>query len=501
MRARARTLLLLAVVLAAPLRAGGDEWSLPPESVTDQARAAEPRTLFLALDAVAFQVVEDFIEERSGNAGESGEGPFSYLEGPVPIVSSFPSATTVAFTGMFEPLGIEKPPGYEARFYDLERDKLRGGGLFSYNEIKASWREFFDWRVHSIIRKNIGFVRPVKFGIHEIGRAIEEFFATDDPFFFAYVGGTDGAGHLKGPKATKRVLAGLDAALREARAKHPPHHLVVFSDHGIGGGEPLRNVRKSVKRAARAAGFDVGKRVREEEDITIVSYGLLSSFVAFVEPDQEERAARALTSAEGVELCAVRDRGRGEDAFLVVGKRGTGSIERRVRRGTLEWSYRVEGEDPLGYLEGDADLPAGLFGDPAREVWLPDREWFEATAHARFPDGLHRVARAFELVENPASLVCSTAAGYMYGAAFTNALGRIFMGPLRWTHGALRREDSLGFLLTDHPGYKGQEILRFDTSLLPFLDGVAALDEGASAEASELPPAGTAVSTCAACSR
>jgi hypothetical protein len=464
---------LLPLLLGCSLYSTGDVKG-PPAGAP--ARASEPRTLFIALDAVAFQVVEDFIAERPE------EAPFSYLQGPVPLVSSYPSATTVAFTGIFEPLGIEKPPGYEARFYDLERDQLRGGGLCSYNQLKASWREFFDWRVHSIVRKSIGFVRPVKFGLHEIERAIDEFFATDDPFFFAYVGGTDGVGHLKGPEAIERVLAGLDAALREARAKHPAHNVVVFSDHGIGGGEPLENVRKAVKRAARAAGFDVGKRVRANDDITIVSYGLLSNFVVFTEPAEEERAARALVVADGVELCALRDRDAGEGAYLVVGEGGVGHAQRRARRGVVEWSYRVEGDDPLDYLDGDADLPAGLFGDPIRQTWLPDRELFEATAGARFPDALHRIARAFDLVKNPASLVCSVERGHMYGAAFTNFMGRLFMGRLRWTHGALHREDSLGFLLTDHPGYAGREILRFDTSLVPFLDGVATLDRGASAE-------------------
>lgn len=490
MKTRIPALLVVALVSASAALAQGSDVTQP--SARD---SAPPRTLFLALDAVAFQVVQSYVERRGEDA------PFSYLKGPVPIVSSFPSSTTVAMAGMFEPMGIDKPPGYEARFYDLERNKLRGGGAFSYNKIKASWRDFFDWRVHSIARKNIGFVRPVKFGLHEIQRAIDEFFATDDPFFFAYVGGTDGAGHLKGPEAVDRVLQGLDAALRRARENHPPHYVVVFSDHGMGGGEPLVNVRKGVKRAARAAGFHVGKRVRREDDMTIVSYGLLSSFVVFTQAEEEERAARVLTSAEGVELCALRDRTRGEDAFRVVGKEGVGYFERRDRRGTLEWSYRVEGQDPLGYLDGDADLPAGFFGDPSSARWLPDREWFEATVDARFPDGLHRLSRAFDLVDNPASLVCSVDDEHMYGAALTNSLGRTFMGKLRWTHGGLQRKDSLAFLLTDHPAFKERDALRFDTFLVPFLDGIAAADQGPSAAASDLPPGGAAQTVCAGCAR
>jgi len=45
----------------------------------------------------------------------------------------------------------------------------------------------------------------------------------------------------------------------------------------------------------------------------------------------------------------------------------------------------------------------------------------------------------------------------------------VSLGGLRWTHGALRREDSLGFVMTDLPGWApGERALAFD-ELVPAL--------------------------------
>ena len=47
----------------------------------------------------------------------------------------------------------------------------------------------------------------------------------------------------------------------------------------------------------------------------------------------------------------------------------------------------------------------------------------------------------FDLVENPASILCSTAPGWMFGARKTDRASRLTGGRLRWTHGALGRDD------------------------------------------------------------
>jgi hypothetical protein len=103
--------------------------------------------------------------------------------------------------------------------------------------------------------------------------------------------------------------------------------------------------------------------------------------------------------------------------------------------------------------------------------WVSDAALFTVTVRGEYPDPLRRLAQAFELVENPASVVCSVAAGHMYGAKRTEMLARVAKGPLRWTHGALTSDASLGFLLSDAPGWSPPAAVRASDALVPFLRG------------------------------
>ena len=74
------------------------------------------------------------------------------------------------------------------------------------------------------------------------------------------------------------------------------------------------------------------------------------------------------------------------------------------------------------------------------------------------------------MVLNPASIVCSLESGFMFGAPRTAALARFGKGRLRWTHGALSKEPSLGFPNDDSPDWKPPRAARFDEGLLPFVE-------------------------------
>ncbi len=53
----------------------------------------------------------------------------------------------------------------------------------------------------------------------------------------------------------------------------------------------------------------------------------------------------------------------------------------------------------------------------------------------------------------------------MYGAAYTVFGSRISTGRLRWTHGSMPREPSLGFVMSDVPGWQAPDAVRFDQAL------------------------------------
>ncbi len=425
------------------------------------AAASRPRVLVIMLDAVPY---EDAASVRAGAHPE--EDRFPGFRGPVPLVSGFPSSTSLALTGILEPFGLDKSPGYEPRFFDQERGKVRGGGLISYHTIPFAWRGFFDWEVRGLTRKTILYAWPLRGNRREIGQAIGAFLASNRQYFFAYVNSTDATGHLYGPQRTRAVLAALSRALRDVRERHPdrPFYTMILSDHGMAGGRPLRNAFPGVERALRRDHWRSRREVRDPRDVVLIPFGLLSSFIAHTASGREGAVARTLAGVEGVELCAYPD----GPAWTVLRGGGEARIRRCVRGGRVLWSYTPVTGDPLRYAAVLARLGAGSSQDG--DGWHPDEAWFEATLDHDFPDALHRIARSFDLVANPASVVCSTAPGWLYGLRRLVFGAAVSRGRLRWTHGALRREDSLGFIMTDHPAWNPPAGARFDEALRFFAD-------------------------------
>jgi hypothetical protein len=94
-----------------------------------------------------------------------------------------------------------------------------------------------------------------------------------------------------------------------------------------------------------------------------------------------------------------------------------------------------------------------------------DEALLEATLTASYPDPLYRLAGAFEAVGNPASIVCSVAPGFMFGAHSTERSARWTKGALRWTHGALHREASLGFIMASDAVGLRPAAVRYDRGL------------------------------------
>lgn len=91
----------------------------------------------------------------------------------MPLISTFPSTTSLAFAGILEPLGLDRSPGYEAKFFDWDRRRVRGGGLISYNRIPFPWHEFWDWKLPSLWAKLTSGVHPIQVCYRSIERSLE----------------------------------------------------------------------------------------------------------------------------------------------------------------------------------------------------------------------------------------------------------------------------------------------------------------------------------------
>ncbi len=425
-------------------------WTLSAEA------QPRPRTLLIGIDAIPYDLVKALTDPALGE-----QALFKGLRGPAAVINTFPTGSYVAWTGLLRPLGSPKALGYEACHFNRAEAQLRG--CFSVVKVPAPWREMFDWYLAGIVRKGLAYGWPRPYSVHEIEQGLNAFIESDKNVFGMYIVSTDALGHLYGPDGLAQFLRELDDALRAFRAKYPDHSFqtVLVSDHGMAGGRPLKNTWPKIEVMLAKAGLRVRSALERASDVTIVKFGLLSGFVAYTWPGKEAEIASLLVSVPGVDLCIVQQ----GSAWRVLSARGDALVRRRGAASETSWSYRPLGGDALGYQTVVATLQK-QHGRPGQQ-WFADSAWFEASKNHFYPDALYRIAGAFELVENPASILCSNSPGYMFGSLVTEYASLPTVGALQWTHGALYRDASLGFLMTDVPDWPLRDRLRFDRALAP----------------------------------
>jgi len=417
---------------------------------------ATEKVLFLLVDAVPIRTAREVVE--------GADGSFAGFQGPVPLVSSFPSSTNVVMPGIFRPLGVATSPGYEARYFDRGRGRMRGGGPWSYYRGRFAWRRMIDWQAPEPLGTTAGLLGAGRLLLPRLRAAVERFVASPARRFFVYLGFTDLDAHYR-PHTLAGTLGEIGEMLADLR-RRSAFSTVLYSDHGIAGGAPLANLWAPVREALRQAGFRPSQRLRRSADVALSHWGLVSNFEAFTGAGEEPAVAAVLAAVPGVDLCAFAE---GDDRWRVVSSRGSATFSRSSRDGAERWAYRPADGDPLGYAAVAGRLAERC--SAAANDFFADQLWFEESLEADYPDALYRLARAFELVDNPASIVCSLAPGRMFGAPRTEWAARLVNGPIEWTHGSLARQASLGFLMTDVEGWRPPPAARFDRALAPLLGG------------------------------
>lgn len=409
----------------------------------------EPRVLVVVLDAVPYHVAAAVARKKP----EALAG----FQPPAEMISSFPSDTVLALTGLFGAAGMGRSPGYEVRFYDRLGGTLRGGDLVSYHTLGYPHHRFFDWRMRGILNKGLAYGFPRAYNRKEPRAAVRAFLRSDKRVFFAYVSSTDASGHSIGYDQQERALGRLVDVIAQARQSAPPFHVVLLSDHGMSGpGKPLVNLERPVKQALRDDGWRRVRRLRTQSDVVHTAQSLVGCVVLYAQPGREEALAATVSDVPGVDFCVYP---AGGDAWVVRSGATSARIERRGE--PLEWSYQAGPTDPLGYQ----DVWDGA-------TWLADGTVWERTHATEYPDAPHRIAAAFEMVDYPASVICSTEPDAMHGSRGAALVHTILFGRIARTHGSLRRAHSAGFVLTDHPAFSGADSLRYDEAL-DFLGGAA----------------------------
>ncbi len=419
-----------------------------------------PRTLVLALDGIPLRVVE---EARR-------RGAFQGWPDTLPLVSTFPSMTNVAFTAMLQPFGARPANGYEVQYFDSQRNKVVGRSPFRYHNRVFAWRDLFDRSGRSLRGKIAIYSHPIRLARKEVEAGAKVLLDSPKEVILAHVGGTDALVHIKGDEAPVRFVIELEDRLKAMKDEHEerrgrPLRIILLSDHG--------NTRKKVRRASgierqlEDAGLRLRGSLEGPDDVVAATFGVVSYGALFLRPERAETAARAVARSPAVEVVTWIS---GEGEALVISSRGEAAMRWRDFPGGRRFAYVSKGPEPLGFAAVRSELEESGRLDP--EGFGSAADWFEAGAGTEYPGALRRLVDGLtaSYVANRATVLFSLEPGYAWGwkSAYIGAWLR--GGRLEGTHGGLDRESSLAFFLSDDPALGGGVALHVTEALVRLAD-------------------------------
>lgn len=421
---RRMTAFLLVLIFIAAMCAG-----FPPASVAEQERGAGgPRRLIICVDGVGFSLIEKMRRE----------GRFKKFHEPSRMIAPFPTLTNVAMTEILTPAGALSSPGYEDKFFDVEKNRMSGGLLERFQGgrfIKGTFRELFDYHP-SAIKSGLGYAAPpistYLESLTDLVRLRQKFRASREPVFFAYTGASDSLAHLGGETLLRSFLTRLDETVTDLiRDSQGQLEVTVFSDHG---NHFRRYSRASLKSALRREGLRLESRVRDERSVVLPQYGLVGCAVLFTRESNEARVAQAMSGVKGVDFAAYETGG----VVHVIARTGRAAIERRGE----SFRYRTETGDPLGLASLVSELKSRGLSDT--DGFINGEDWFAATRDGVRPDALRRIYEGLTgHVSNRANVIVNLEDGF-YTGSFTMDIFAF----LQATHGNLGREQSFGFVFS-----------------------------------------------------
>ena len=401
----------------------------------EQAGVTRPRRLLLCLDGVPYEVLK----------AAKGQGLFDIFSDPSRLLSPFPTMTNVALSRM---LGATAPLGYESLYFDKTAQELRGGmrkyvGWRTPDKTPSSYMDELDYQ------EPLPFEFLVYFAPETIWRADMKRFherfrrAPQQRDFFAFLKGTDGLMHIRGPRRLTVALQSLDKILKNIHDYCGNEtEIVLFSDHGMNLEE---NKRINLQTHLRKNGYAVSDRLRgrDRRSVCVPAFGLCSYAALYcVDEEAASEVASALVDLEGVDFSIHRDQG---EAVMVKGTRGAARIHRRENESGASYRYEQVTGDPLALAPVINKLREdGLL---AQSGYAPDTAWYERTASHTYPDALANLFQSLYAprVGHTADVLVSLRDGYYYGDSFFSRLAR-----LAATHGNALRASSTAFLMSTH---------------------------------------------------
>ncbi|HEV2801045.1 MAG TPA: alkaline phosphatase family protein [Pyrinomonadaceae bacterium] len=402
---------------------------------TGGAGETRPRRLLLCLDGVPYEVIK----------AAKSRGLFARFGEPAGLLSPFPTMTNVALAQM---LGASIPLGYESLYFNKDSQELCGGvrkyiGRRTPDKVPSSYMDELDYQ-EPLPFEFLVYVAPDAVWRADMRRFRDKFRAApQDRDFFAFLKGTDGLLHIRGPQKLNVALESLDKILTEIQDFCGAEtEIVLFSDHGMNLEE---NHKIHLQTHLRGAGFQVKDRFergRGKRNVAAPAFGLCG-YAAVYCADETDPAevADTLTTLEGVDFSLYRE---GTSAVVVSGARGTARITRELN-GQARYAYELITGDPLQLSDAQATLRVA--GQLDARGFASDAAWYALTAGHTYPDALANLHASLHepRVRHTADVLISCHDGYYYGASLFGRFVR-----LAATHGNALRASSTAFLMSTH---------------------------------------------------
>jgi len=415
-----------------------------------------PRTLILALDGIDHTLMAELRRE----------GYFKDFGATYPLISTFPSATTIGFTGIFQPLNVGTVPGYEVRFFSKNENRVIGGTPKDIYKIPINYKYYFDVFRHTMQQKSLMYTFPGIAGREDRIHIENKLFESSKRILFTYIGSTDGSAHLLGRQRTKRYLIELskflaDLKVRYERERGEPLKIVMFSDHGF----EYTNLKTvslgDMKKALGAKGLQLNKTIENPGDVVAVRFGLISAAAFFTAEKNQATVGRVLAGVDGVDLSFWP---AGQSRIYVRNSQGAEAYFEYA--GKLRYRYvSIKGQDPLNYL------PILKGAGYADGHWLSDKEWQRLFFDHTYPDAGYRLYDAFfHLVDNRASVMISLKHNYQYGSTAAYMGASMQLGQ-NGTHGSFLKQSTWAFAMATGE-LQAPKFLRYDDLFKHYLPQV-----------------------------
>jgi len=383
----------------------------------DDIAADECRHVVLILDGIGYETVKAYRDA----------GHLRLFHPPAPVISTYPAMTDLALADIFKSV---RPVAYEARYFDPEKNVLRGGDGDYLAMRDEDWVRTIDYRADTLVDP-LAYLFPDHYFEEELKAVVDLIGRRDRPMVVAYLVSSAAMGTKHLLAGQQKVLATLDRLTQQlVWESRGLVKVTVFSDHG----HQLVPARWIDFRAfLRDEGWHVCERLETDKDVAVIDYGLVT-YASFATRDRPG-LAKALMKQAGVDVvtyCA-------DGAVMVVSDEGTARVECAGGR----YRYVPQTGDPLHLAAIIAQAKAEGLLDA--DGFADGRTWLRLTADHEYPDPLVRVWRGFHgISEHVPDVVASLKDGY--SAGLPSRAMRYPDGAS--THGDLGRKSSTAFVMS-----------------------------------------------------